>query len=110
MKLRFTTRATQDLGAIADYIRGHNPAAAQRVRAAILQSLQNLILYPWVGRAQAVEGVRKLVTRKYQYLVYYTVTRRNRDPHHSASRARTGVRGRLERGDFELKSVPVIPA
>ena len=73
MKLRFTPRATQDLAAIADYIRGRNPAAAQRVRAAILHSLQNLVLYPWVGRAQAVEGVRKLVTRKYPYLVYYTV-------------------------------------
>ena len=33
MKLRFTPRATQDLAAIADYIRAHNPAAAQRVRA-----------------------------------------------------------------------------
>src|SRR5437763_8965496 len=73
MKLRFTPRAAQDLAAIADYIRGHNPAAAQQVRAAILHSLQNLILFPEVGRLQAVEGVRKLVTRKYPYLVYYTV-------------------------------------
>jgi toxin ParE1/3/4 len=30
-------------------------------------------LFPQVGRAQSVEGVRKLVTRKYSYLVYYTV-------------------------------------
>jgi len=73
MKLRFTSRATQDLTAIADYIRAHNPAAAQRVRAAILHSLQNLVLFPRAGRAQTVEGVRKLVTRKYPYLVYYTV-------------------------------------
>jgi toxin ParE1/3/4 len=71
MKLRFTPRAAQDLAAIADYIR--NPAAAQQVRAAILQSLQNLVLFPQLGRAQTVEGVRKLVTRKYPYLVYYTV-------------------------------------
>jgi plasmid stabilization system protein ParE len=73
MKLRFTPRAAQDLAAIADYIRARNPAAAQRVRAAILHSLQNLVLFPRVGRAQTVEGVRKLVTRKYPYLVYYTV-------------------------------------
>jgi toxin ParE1/3/4 len=73
MKLRFTPRAAQDLAAIADYIRAHNPAAALRVRAAILHSLQNLVLFPQVGRAQTVEGVRKLVTRKYPYLVYYTV-------------------------------------
>ena len=64
MKLRFTPRATQDLIDIADYIRARNPAASLRVRAAILDSLQNLVLFPEVGRRQTVEGVRKLVTRK----------------------------------------------
>jgi toxin ParE1/3/4 len=73
MKLRFTTRAAQDLADIADYIRARNPAAASHVRAAILHALENLVLFPRVGRAQAVEGVRKLVTRKYSYLVYYSV-------------------------------------
>jgi toxin ParE1/3/4 len=73
MKLRFTPQAAQDLAAIADYIRAHDSVAAQRVRAAILHSLQNLILFPQVGRAQTVEGVRKVVIRKYPYLVYYTV-------------------------------------
>jgi toxin ParE1/3/4 len=53
MKLRFTPRAAQDLADIADYIRERNPAAALRVRAAILESLQ-------------------LVTQRYRYLVYYT--------------------------------------
>ena len=42
------------------------------MRAAILESLQNLVLFPQVGRQQKVEGVRKLVTRRYPYLVYYT--------------------------------------
>jgi len=72
MKLRFTRRAAQDLADIADYIRERNPQAALRVRAAILESLQNLVLFPQVGRQQKVEGVRKLVTRRYPYLVYYT--------------------------------------
>jgi plasmid stabilization system protein ParE len=43
------------------------------VRAAILESLQSLVLFPHVGRQQKVERVRKLVTRRYPYLVYYTV-------------------------------------
>ncbi|HEX5846449.1 MAG: type II toxin-antitoxin system RelE/ParE family toxin [Rhodoplanes sp.] len=73
MKLRFTPRAIANLIEIADYIRAHNPTAARRVRAAIYDSLQNLILFPYVGRKQKVEGVRKFVTRKYAYLVYYTV-------------------------------------
>jgi len=73
MKLRFTPRAVSDIAAIADYIRERDPAAAERVRAAIIQSLQDLILFPRLGRAQTVEGVRKLVTRRYPYLVYYRV-------------------------------------
>jgi len=71
MKLRFTPRAVSDIAAIADYIRERDPAAAERVRAAIIQSLQDLILFPRLGRAQTVEGVRKLATRRYPYLVYY---------------------------------------
>jgi plasmid stabilization system protein ParE len=73
MKLRLTPRATNDLAGIAEYIRVRNPAAAGHVRAAILDSLQTLVRFPMAGRNQNVEGVRKLVTRKYTYLVYYTV-------------------------------------
>jgi toxin ParE1/3/4 len=43
------------------------------VRTAILESLQNLVLFPQVGRLQKVEDVRKLVTRRYPYLVHYTI-------------------------------------
>jgi toxin ParE1/3/4 len=63
MKLRFTARATANLIEIADYLHAHNPAASRRVRAAIYDSLQNLILFPHVGRKQNVESVRKFVTR-----------------------------------------------
>ena len=73
MKLRFTPRAVQDITEIAEYIRAENPSAAESVRAAILESLQSLVLFPLLGRLQSVEGVRKLVTRKYNYLVYYAV-------------------------------------
>ena len=73
MKLRFTPRATRDLVKIAEYLRTRNPAAALAVRAAILRSLQNLTLFRAIGRRQNVEGVRKLVTPKYRYLVYYTI-------------------------------------
>ena len=72
MKLRFTPRATQDLSDIAAYIRERSPQAALRVRASILEALQNLVLFPHVGRPQKVEGVRKLVARRYPYIVYYT--------------------------------------
>jgi len=73
MKLRFTPRAIQDLVNIADYIGANSPGAALRVRSTILDSLQNLVLWPEIGRKQTAEGVRKLVTRRYPYFVYYTV-------------------------------------
>jgi toxin ParE1/3/4 len=72
MRLRFTPRAARDLAEIADHIREHSPTAALRVRAAIIESLQSLILFPHIGRQQKVEGVRKLVMRRYPYLVYYS--------------------------------------
>jgi toxin ParE1/3/4 len=73
MNLRLTLRAARDLTGIADYIHEHNPAAAKAVRAAILDALQNLVLFPKLGRPQTIEGVRKLVVRKFPYLVYYLV-------------------------------------
>lgn len=73
MKLRFTPRATQDLIDIAEYVRAENPAAALRVRAAIIESLELLVAFPALGVGQSVEDVRKLVTRKYRYIVYYAV-------------------------------------
>lgn len=73
MRLRFTPRATQDLATIGDYIREKNPAAASRVRTAILKSLQNLAVFAHMGRRQSVEGVRKMVTRRDPYLLYYRV-------------------------------------
>lgn len=73
MKLRYTRQATRDLIEIAEYLRVRNPAAATAVRAAILRSLRDLILFPALGRRQTVDGVRKLVAHKYPYLIYYTV-------------------------------------
>jgi len=68
----FHAACGSDLAEIADHIRGHSPQAGLRVRAAILESLQSLVLFPHIGRQQKVEGVRKLVTRRYPYLVHYT--------------------------------------
>jgi toxin ParE1/3/4 len=73
MKFRFTPRALENIAHIADYLRVRNPSAAQRVRADIYDGLRNLALFPQVGRPQQTEGLRKFVTRRYAYLIYYTV-------------------------------------
>jgi plasmid stabilization system protein ParE len=74
MKLRLTLRAATDLSEIADYIRRESPGGALRVRAAILQSLDLLAQFPKAGRLQSIEDVRKLVVRRYPYLVYYRIS------------------------------------
>ncbi|MGQ0742113.1 MAG: type II toxin-antitoxin system RelE/ParE family toxin [Alphaproteobacteria bacterium] len=73
MKLRFTLQAVRDITSIADYIRADNPRAAQRVRDTILETLALAASFPGMGRRQSVEGVRKLVTRRYPYVIYYSV-------------------------------------
>jgi plasmid stabilization system protein ParE len=73
MKLRFTPRALENIAHIADYLHARNPSAAQRVRDDIYDGLRNVILFPQVGRPQQTKGVRKLVTRRFAYLIYYTV-------------------------------------
>lgn len=73
MRLRFTVRATENLVEIADYLYQHNPQAARYVRASIYEGLKTLLLFPRAGRAQKTEGIRKLVTPKYGYLIYYVI-------------------------------------
>lgn len=73
MKLRFTVRATENLIEIADYLHQRSPNASRRVREAIYGALRNLLLFPHAGRPQTTEGVRKLVSPKYAYLIYYLV-------------------------------------
>jgi len=73
MRVEFSRRATRDLSALADYIRPRNASAALKVRTAILASIHSLAVFPYAGRAQSTEGVRKLVVRSYPYLVYFVV-------------------------------------
>jgi toxin ParE1/3/4 len=70
---KVTPQAVRDLTAIADYVREHSPQASLRIRASILESIDILSAFPKAGRLQSTPGVRKLVTRRYAYLVYYTV-------------------------------------
>jgi toxin ParE1/3/4 len=100
MKLRFTPRAAENIIAIADYIRERNPAAAERVRVAIYESLQDLMLFPQVGRPQQTPGVRKFTTRKYAYLCLLHgggLHRGDHRPQREAPGSTAGARGRMNR-------------
>lgn len=68
MKLLFTPRPAQD---IADCVKQHNGRRLART-GGDPGIPQHIILFPQVGRMEKPEGVRKLVTRRYAYLVYYS--------------------------------------
>ena len=72
MKLRFTPRALENISAIAPYIRFRNPAAAQRVLRFAKACRTSSCFHGSVG-FQQTQGVRKFVTPRYAYLIYYTV-------------------------------------
>jgi len=76
----FTALAEEDLDQIEDYIAAHDPAAAARVRAAIVQ--QSLELGATLGKGMALKaprgnqeiGVRLWpVSRYHNYLVLYRI-------------------------------------
>ncbi|MDQ0468171.1 type II toxin-antitoxin system RelE/ParE family toxin [Labrys wisconsinensis] len=71
MKLRFTPRAIENINELADYLNERSSSAARNVRAAIYERLQTLLMFPRAGRRQNAEDVRKVVTRRYRYLIYY---------------------------------------
>lgn len=73
MRLHLTPRAVADVEAIADYLKVRSPSGARRVRAAILEALQSIVDFPRIGTRQSIEGVRKFGTRKYPYLIYYSI-------------------------------------
>lgn len=73
MRLLYTARAIADLTEIADYLVSRSPIGAQRVRAAILVTLQTLIDLPHAGRLQTADAVRKIAVRGDPYLVYYRI-------------------------------------
>jgi toxin ParE1/3/4 len=73
VRLLYAPRAIEDLTEIADYLVPRSPIGAERVRAAILVTLQTVIDLPHAGRLQTTDGVRKIVVRRYPYLVYYRI-------------------------------------
>lgn len=73
MKVRFTPQATTDLTEIASFLRARNPAAAIRVRKVIFEATRLIAAFPYAGRQQSVAEVRKIVTPRYAYLIYYSI-------------------------------------
>jgi toxin ParE1/3/4 len=73
VKARFTPRARDELIEIADYIRQFSPPSATRVRDEIRRTIALLERFPFSGTRTEVDPVRKVVVRRYPYIIYYLV-------------------------------------
>jgi plasmid stabilization system protein ParE len=72
MKVRYAPRARSDLEEIIRYIASDNPYAAERVRDAILDTIELISAYPHAGIKNAVTPeVRSRLVRRYPYRVHY---------------------------------------
>ena len=73
MKIAYSPRAIRDLRNISAYLKPRSLLGPNNVRVAILTSIYQLSIFPDAGAPQNTQGVRKIITRKYRYLIYYTI-------------------------------------
>ena len=73
MKLRLTTRAYNDLEALAAYIEQESPTAARRVIERIEATLRLLQTAPLMGRRGARPGTHEFPVRGLPFLIVYRI-------------------------------------
>jgi toxin ParE1/3/4 len=75
MKVRFSPRATEDIIAIADYLRERNSSAARSVEATVRSTIDLLSEFSGSGRLLTQRrNVRVMPLARYPYLIFYTVS------------------------------------
>ena len=73
LTVRFDPRALSDLREIRAYLIERSPAGADRVRSHLMETVERLADFPFLGRATDEAGVRVLSLTRYPYLVFYSV-------------------------------------
>ena len=71
LKPRYARAALRDIEAIRGYVAAGNPAAAERVRLAILKTIQILTEFPFLGRLGRRKGTREKTVPRLPYLILY---------------------------------------
>ena len=69
----WTEPAAAELSEHYDYYRAHNPAAARRLRQAVINGAKRLRDYPRMGRPGRIEGTRELVIAGTPFVLVYDV-------------------------------------
>jgi toxin ParE1/3/4 len=73
MKVRFTGPARADLESIYQYISKHDPAAASRVVAQLIERAWAIGKSPHTGRETDEPNVRVVVAPRLRYFLFYTI-------------------------------------
>jgi addiction module RelE/StbE family toxin len=71
-RIEWRSQAQDDLEEIFRYVVEFQPAAAWRLRDAIMRQVESLTVHPALGRAGRIPGTRELVVPSSPYLVAYT--------------------------------------
>lgn len=75
MKLRYQTRALDQIDRALSYIAARSPQGAAKVEVRLTEVLLLLQRHPHVGVRTRLPGVRRIVLNPYPYLIYYYVGR-----------------------------------
>jgi plasmid stabilization system protein ParE len=71
MKLRFTSRASRQIQAIADYLAERSPSAARRVSRQIRETARFLASFPHLGHERVLYGTREFVIPGLPYIIVH---------------------------------------
>jgi len=71
MRIRWTSKALDNLDAAVEYVAADSPTAAQKVAQKIWDSVQLLTAQPGLGRPGRIKGTRELVISGLPYIVPY---------------------------------------
>jgi toxin ParE1/3/4 len=72
-RLRWTEPANADFLGIMEWLKAKNPAAAARVGRHILDDVERLPQFPYLGKPGRSPDTRELGVGRYPYLIVYSV-------------------------------------
>ena len=72
-QIRWTTEAADQLEDAIRHIQQDNPTAARNVAQAIIDRIEQLAIFPSIGRPGEVKGTRELVSPPYVVIYRFTV-------------------------------------
>jgi len=73
VRIRYTSRARDDLGAILAYVEQRSPQGARNIARALHKTVELIGQFPQSGRLAGEEQTPVLPVGRYPYLIYWSV-------------------------------------